>query len=305
MIFVIPIQKVKQYRNVSVNQSDFSKYSLFQKVTSDEIEEEFWKILANPDEEVTVEYGADLHTLETGSGFPTRSYKGKLNLQDLEYLESPWNLNNLSKMDKSVLSQMNVDISGMKIPWAYVGMCFSCFCWHVEDHWSYSINYLHWGGTKTWYGVSGNDADHFEECMKKNAHELFEKSPDLLHHLVTIMNPAKFKKSGVPIYKINQNAGEFVITFPRAYHAGFNEGFNFAEAVNFCPADWMKIGRAAIEHYKQVKRHTVFSHDELVCKIATSLNLTDLNIIMEIKKELESIIDSEEKIRWDLAEQVI
>lgn len=274
------------------------------KVTLDECEEEFWKILGNPDEQVEVEYGADLHTLDTGSGFPTRSYKGKLNSNNLEYLDHPWNLNNLSRVDKSVLSQMNVEISGMKVPWAYVGMCFSCFCWHVEDHWSYSVNYLHWGAPKTWYGVSGKHAEKFEECMRKNAHELFDKSPDLLHHLVTIMNPSILQEYGVPIYKIHQNIGEFVVTFPRAYHAGFNQGFNFAEAVNFCPADWMSLGRAAIENYKQMKRHTVFSHDELVFKIATSLKLADLDIINEIKKELELIIEGEKKVRWELTQKV-
>jgi len=47
-------------------------------------------------------------------------------------------------MEQSVLAHITADICGMKLPWLYVGMCFSSFCWHIEDHWSYSINYLHW-----------------------------------------------------------------------------------------------------------------------------------------------------------------
>ncbi|CAF0835944.1 unnamed protein product [Brachionus calyciflorus] len=284
--------------------SEYFRKSL-DEITPEECENEFWKILSNPDEVVEVEYGADLHTLETGSGFPTKSHKGKYKESHEPYIDSPWNLNNLSLLSKSVLSQINVDISGMKIPWAYVGMCFSCFCWHVEDHWSYSINYLHMGDIKTWYGVSGLDAEKFELVMKEKAPELFEKSPDLLHHLVTIMNPVVLQDNGCPIYKVNQKAGEFVITFPRAYHAGFNQGFNFAEAVNFCPADWMTLGRAAIENYKLVKRHTVFSHDELVCKLALNKECIDLNISLAIQNELKIMIDHETKDRKFLLEKGI
>lgn len=60
------------------------------------------------------------------------------------YAESSWNLNNLPVLEGSVLGHINANISGMKVPWMYVGMCFATFCWHNEDHWSYSINYLHW-----------------------------------------------------------------------------------------------------------------------------------------------------------------
>jgi len=30
---------------------------------------------------------------------------------------------------------------------------------HVEDHFAHSINYMHWGAPKTWYGVPGDQAE--------------------------------------------------------------------------------------------------------------------------------------------------
>uniref|UniRef100_A0A182SVW1 [histone H3]-trimethyl-L-lysine(4) demethylase n=1 Tax=Anopheles maculatus TaxID=74869 RepID=A0A182SVW1_9DIPT len=157
-------------------------------VPTELVEKEFWRIVSSIDEDVTVEYGADLHTMDHGSGFPTKS-SPYLTSSDQEYAESSWNLNNLPVLDESILGHINADISGMKVPWMYVGMCFATFCWHNEDHWSYSINYLHWGEPKTWYGVPGSRAEEFELAMKSAAPELFHSQPDLLHQLVTIMNP--------------------------------------------------------------------------------------------------------------------
>lgn len=55
------------------------------------------------------------------------------------------------------------------------------------------------GEPKTWYGVPGAKAELLEECMRKNAPELFEQSPDLLHQLTTIMNPNILMAYGVPV----------------------------------------------------------------------------------------------------------
>jgi JmjC domain, hydroxylase len=83
---------------------------------------------------------------------------------------------------------------------------------------------VHWGETKTWYGIPGDDAEKFEAAIKREAPDLFESQPDLLFQLVTLMNPARVREAGVRVYACNQRAGEFVITFPKAYHAGFNHG---------------------------------------------------------------------------------
>ncbi|KAH0955440.1 hypothetical protein HN011_007212 [Eciton burchellii] len=265
------------------------------------VEKEFWRIVSSIDEDVTVEYGADLHTMDHGSGFPTKT-SVNLFTCDQEYAESSWNLNNLPVLRGSVLGHINADISGMKVPWMYVGMCFATFCWHNEDHWSYSINYLHWGEPKTWYGVPGSQAERFEQSMKSAAPELFHSQPDLLHQLVTIMNPNILTNEGVPVFRTDQHAGEFVVTFPRAYHAGFNQGYNFAEAVNFAPADWLKIGRECITHYSNLRRFCVFSHDELVCKMSLDPDSLDIGVATATYHDMLQMVEDEKKLRKNLLE---
>ncbi|XP_034022739.1 lysine (K)-specific demethylase 5Ba [Thalassophryne amazonica] len=266
-------------------------------VPTELVEKEFWRLVSTIEEDVTVEYGADIASKDFGSGFPVKNGHFEVSPDDEHYLSDGWNLNNMPVLDASVLTYVTADICGMKLPWLYVGMCFSSFCWHIEDHWSYSVNYLHWGEPKTWYGAPCYAAEHLEAVMKKLAPELFDSQPDLLHQLVTIMNPNTLMNNGVPIYRTNQCAGEFVITFPRAYHSGFNQGFNFAEAVNFCTMDWMPLGRNCVEHYRQLSRYCVFSHDEMVCNMASKADTMDIELASAVHKDMVVMVQEEEALR--------
>ncbi|KAG2309078.1 hypothetical protein Bca52824_028826 [Brassica carinata] len=217
----------------------------------EEVEGEYWRIVENPTDEVVVYYGADLENRVLGSGFERGETSG-------------WNLNNLSRLSGSLLSFERGDIPGVLVPWVYVGMCFSSFCWHVEDHHLYSVNYNHFGEPKIWYGVPGSHATSLEKAMRKYLPYLFDETPDLLHVLVTQFSPSILKAEGVPVYRAVQKAGEFVLTFPRAYHAGFNSGFNCAEAVNVATVDWLSHGQNAVELLSEVKKKTSVSHDKLL-----------------------------------------
>ena len=40
--------------------------------------------------------------------------------------------------DGSLLRHVEENIPGVMVPWVYVGMLFSSFAWHIEDHMFYS-----------------------------------------------------------------------------------------------------------------------------------------------------------------------
>lgn len=112
-----------------------------------QIEKKFWEIVEGSIGEVEVMYGSDLDTSLYGSGFPRTNDQRPEQLEAKvwdEYCKSPWNLNNLPKLKGSVLQAVHNNITGVMVPWLYIGMLFSSFCWHFEDHCFYSMNYLHW-----------------------------------------------------------------------------------------------------------------------------------------------------------------
>ncbi|CDR99813.1 regulator Ustilago maydis 1 protein (Rum1) [Sporisorium scitamineum] len=245
-------------------------------VSEDDVEREFWRLVHSQMEEVEVEYGADVHSTTHGSALPTQETH-PLSL----YSRDKWNLNNLPILPGSLLQFIKSDISGMTVPWIYVGMIFSTFCWHNEDHYTYSINYQHWGETKTWYGIPGEDAEKFENAMRKAAPDLFETLPDLLFHLTTMMSPEKLKKEGVRVVACDQRANEFVVTFPKAYHSGFNHGFNLNEAVNFALPDWIFDDLESSRRYQRFRKPAVFSHDQLLITVSQQSQTIETAVWLE------------------------
>ena len=281
------------------------------------LEEEFWRIVETNVEEVKVEYGSDLDADVYGSGF-ARAFKPRADEdedEDEEGTPHAWDFGEMITHPSNLLRTVGAKIPGLTRPWLYFGMMFSAFCWHVEDHYLGSVNYLHAGAPKTWYGVPTEGADAFERAVKAVVPSLMEQAPDLLHRLVTLVPPSVLRDAhGVDVFQCLQRAGEFVVTWPRAYHAGFSHGFNVGEAVNFGTAEWVLSGRAAVEEYARGvgKRDAIFSHDRLVFDAARDVARKLARghpapwiaaVAAVLRDELATIADEQEKGRAALLDR--
>ncbi|XP_042025894.1 lysine-specific demethylase JMJ706-like [Salvia splendens] len=229
------------------------------------MEKEFWNEIAFGKTE-SVEYACDVD----GSAFSSSPNDplGKSN----------WNFKKIPRLPMSTLRLLETEIPGVTEPMLYIGMLFSVFAWHVEDHYLYSINYHHCGAAKTWYGIPGHAAIDFENVVKDHvyAHDILpgdgeDGAFDVLLGKTTLFPPNILLEHDVPVYRAVQNPGEFVITFPRAYHSGFSHGFNCGEAVNFAMGDWFHLGSIASRRYALLNRMPLLPYEELLCKEAMLL----------------------------------
>ncbi|XP_063644068.1 lysine-specific demethylase 4C isoform X10 [Pan troglodytes] len=119
------------------------------------------------------------------------------------------------------------------------------FAWHTEDMDLYSINYLHFGEPKSWYAIPPEHGKRLERLAQGFFPSSSQGCDAFLRHKMTLISPSVLKKYGIPFDKITQEAGEFMITFPYGYHAGFNHGFNCAESTNFATVRWIDYGKVA------------------------------------------------------------
>ncbi|XP_022965288.1 lysine-specific demethylase JMJ706-like isoform X1 [Cucurbita maxima] len=269
------------------------------------MEKEFWREISCGRTE-SVEYACDVE----GSAFSSSPSD--------ELGTSKWNLKNLSRLPKSILRLLENPIPGVTDPMLYIGMLFSMFAWHVEDHYLYSINYHHCGASKTWYGIPGQAALQFENVVREHVYTQDILSTvgedgafDVLLGKTTLFPPSILLDHKVPVYRAVQKPGEFVITFPRAYHAGFSHGFNCGEAVNFAMGDWFPLGAVASQRYALLNRMPLLPHEELLCKEAmllyTNSELVDPHYASaestshySIKTSFVSMIRFQHRARWSL-----
>ncbi|KAH7547879.1 hypothetical protein JRO89_XS14G0031500 [Xanthoceras sorbifolium] len=186
---------------------------------------------------------------------------------------SPWNLQVIARSPGSLTRFMPDDIPGVTSPMVYIGMLFSWFAWHVEDHELHSMNFLHTGAAKTWYAVPGDFAFAFEEVIRDEAYsgnidQLAALA--LLGEKTTLVTPEVIVASGIPCCRLVQNPGEFVVTFPRAYHAGFSHGFNCGEAANFGTPQWLKVAKEAAVRRAAMNYLPMLSHQQLLYLLTMS-----------------------------------
>jgi hypothetical protein len=75
--------------------------------------------------------------------------------------------------------------------------------------------------------------------------------------------------------------------------------------VNFAPADWLRMGRECILHYSNLRRFCVFSHDELVCKMALDPDKLGLTIAAATYQDMLQMVETEKTLRKNLLDAVI
>ncbi|XP_074877909.1 lysine-specific demethylase 4C isoform X6 [Buteo buteo] len=210
---------VKEFKQLA----NSDQYCTPRYIDYEDLERKYWKNLTF----VAPIYGADIN--------------GSIYDEGIE----EWNIAHLNTILDVVGEECGISIEGVNTPYLYFGMWKTTFAWHTEDMDLYSINYLHFGEPKSWYAVPPEHGKRLERLAQGFFPSSSQGCDAFLRHKMTLISPSILKKYGIPFDKVTQEAGEFMITFPYGYHAGFNHGFNCAESTNFATIRWIDYGKAA------------------------------------------------------------
>ena len=193
-----------------------------------ELDARFWRSAAA---KPSPHYGAD--SSEAGSLFDP-------DLQE-------WNLGRLpGGVDHDLTQHLPMALPGLNRSMLYFGQWRSFFALHTEDCELQGASYLHWGAPKRWYVVPPSHASRVRQLAAAIWPELRRECAQFLRHKTTLISPSVLKASNIPCHSVLQTEGTFVVVLSSAYHFGYNQGANCAEAVNFGLGElWLPAARLA------------------------------------------------------------
>lgn len=100
----------------------------------------------------------------------------------------------------------------------------------------------------------------------------------------------------------------------RKYYNCNSSNWNlFAQAKNFpigshtftCILSFqLPIGRECIDHYRSMARQCVFSHEELICKMAADPDHLDVELAAAVHQDMLIMVEHEKELRKSLLDRV-
>lgn len=111
-----------------------------------------------------------------------------------------------------------------------------------------SLNYHHFGADKIWRVVSPHCYHIVEDFVashlcktKKGRKKNGKKCSQFVRHASIYLPGPTLEIAGAKSIQFRQRPGELVITWPLAYHEGYNEGLNINEACGYGHKNWRRV----------------------------------------------------------------
>lgn len=279
-----------------------------------EVEAEFWRHVAVRDSHVCVHSGS-IDSSGWGYGFPSPGPKTK----NSTCSKHPWNLKVLTNNHNSILRSIG-PITGVTVPTLHVGMLFSACCWYRDPHGLPWIEYLHTGGTKIWYSVPNEQSTNFRTAFTSLVPTYCQNKTVWLPCDTAMVPPHMLTDRRVSLCRTEQEPGQFVVVFPRAYTSNICTGYSISESVYFAPMSWLETAKEDFKVFSINRQHNkneiidfiissqdihdscepaMFSLEQLLFSVAQDVR-TNVEILETVLPMLKEVYDREIKERGEI-----